>query len=123
MGGFADYEQYDGLALAELVGTRQVSAAELLEAAIARIDARNPELNAVVHTMYDQARAVLARGTPGGGPFAGVPFLLKDLLAMYAGVPTSAGNKLLRNIPAREDTEIVRYNAHQIARALRIPGP
>ncbi len=108
MDGIADYEQNDGLALAELVRTRKVSAAELLDAAIARIDARNPKLNAVVHTMYDQARAVLARGTPDGGPFAGVPFLLKDLLSMYAGVPTSAGNKLLRGIPAREDSEIVR---------------
>jgi amidase len=109
MGGFAEYEQYDGLALAQLVRSREVSAAELLEAAIARIEARNPGLNAVVLTMYDRARSTLARGTPdGAGPFGGVPFLLKDLLSMYAGVPTSAGNRLLRNIPAREDSEMVR---------------
>ena len=57
--------------------------------------------------MYDRARATIASGTPAG-PFGGVPFLLKDLLAMYAGVPTSSGNRLLRDIPARDDSEIVR---------------
>lgn len=107
MAGFAQYEQHDGLALAELVRRGELSAAELLEAAIARIEARNPALNAVVHRMYDEARATLAAGTPSG-PFGGVPFLLKDLLAMYAGVPTSAGNRVLRHVPAPEDTEIVR---------------
>jgi amidase len=107
MAGFAEYEQYDGLALAELVRTGKVSAAELLDAAIARIGARNPALNAVVTPMYDRARAALGSLSPAA-PFAGVPFLLKDLLAMYAGVPTSAGNKLLRRIPAREDSEMVR---------------
>jgi amidase len=108
MGDLAEYEQHDGLGLAELVQGGKVSAAELLEAAIARIEARNPALNAVVQTMYDHARATLANGTPKGGPFAGVPFLLKDLLSMVAGVPTSAGNRLLRNIPARQDSEMVR---------------
>ncbi|HET9455282.1 MAG TPA: amidase [Gemmatimonadaceae bacterium] len=107
MGGFAEYEQYDGLALAELVRKGEVSATDLLDAAIERIDSRNPRLNAVVTKMYDEARASLARRRPTG-PFAGVPFLIKDLLAMYAGVPTSAGNRVLRGIPAREDSEIVR---------------
>lgn len=107
MDGFAEYEDYDALGLAELVRTRKVSAANLLDAAISRIEARNPALNAVVTRMYDQARSTIASGSPDG-PFGGVPFLLKDLLAMYAGVPTSAGNRLLRDIPAAEDSEIVR---------------
>lgn len=109
MGGLGEYEQYDGLALAELVRKRRVSPAELLEAAMTRIDARNPALNAVVRTMYDEARASLAQVAANpGAPFVGVPFLLKDLLAMYAGVPTSAGNRVLRTIPAAADNEIVR---------------
>lgn len=107
MNDFAEYEDYDGLGLAELVRTRQVSACDLLEAAVSRIEARNPALNAVVHRMDDRARATVASGTPDG-PFGGVPFLLKDLLAMYAGVPTSAGNRLLREIAVPEDSEIVR---------------
>jgi amidase len=107
MSGFAEYERYDGLGLAELVRSRAVSAAELLDAAIARVEARNPALNAVVRTMYDEARASL-QAMPADAPFGGVPFLLKDLIAMYAGVPTSAGNRVLRDIPAREDSEIVR---------------
>ena len=107
MGGFAEYEQYDGLALAELVRKREVTARELLDEAIARVEAGNPALNAVVNRMYDLARSTLADGTPSG-PFGGVPFLIKDLLAMYAGVPTSAGNRLLRDIPAPDDSEMVR---------------
>lgn len=107
MVGFEEYERYDGLALAELVRRREVTAEELLDAAIARIDERNPALNAVTRRMYDEARRTLARGTPTG-PFGGVPFLLKDLLAMYAGVPTSAGNRVLAKIPVPEDSEIVR---------------
>ncbi len=59
---FAEYERYDGLGLAELVRGRQVKADELVEAALARIEARNPALNAVVHTMAERARAEAAGG-------------------------------------------------------------
>ena len=58
---FAEYERYDGLGLAELVRDRQVTAGELVEAALARIEARNPALNAVVHTMAEQAQAEAER--------------------------------------------------------------
>lgn len=107
MGGFAEYERYDGLALADLVRRREVTPAELLDAAIGRIEARNPGLNAVVRPMFDEARAAIRAGLPDG-PFTGVPFLIKDLLADYAGVPTSAGNRMLREIPVPADSEIVR---------------
>src|SRR3954471_1165548 len=107
MARFEEYERYDGLALAELVRRREITAEELLDAAITRIDERNGPLNAVTRRMYDEARTTLAAGTPAG-PFGGVPFLLKDLLAMYAGVPTSAGNRVLRNVAVPEDSEIVR---------------
>src|SRR5439155_20139573 len=63
--------------------------------------------NAVILTLYDLARAQ-ARGALPDGPFRGVPFLLKDLGAMLAGVPTANGNALLRDVPAAADTELVR---------------
>lgn len=53
MGGFAEYDQFDGLGLAELVRKGEVSPAELLEEAVARTERLNPKINAVVHKMYD----------------------------------------------------------------------
>src|SRR5437773_6631323 len=79
-----DYEHYDGLGLADLVKTRAVTAKELLTAAVARIEARNPAVNAVVNRMYDRAEATIAAGL-SAGPFAGVPYLLKDLGVYYTG--------------------------------------
>ncbi len=106
MTGFDDYERYDALGLAALVRAGEVQPAELLEAAIARIEARNPALNAVIVPMYEQARAALA--TLPDGPLRGVPMLLKDLLATVQGVPTGYGNRLLRHIGATHDSELVR---------------
>lgn len=103
---FAEFHRYDGLRLAELVRTRQISSIELLDEAIRRVEEHNPRINAVIHRMYDEARTI-ARGTLPSGPFAGVPFLLKDLSATYAGVPTSNGNRLLRTIPRLHDSEMV----------------
>jgi len=74
----AEYERYDGLGLAELVRKREVTAAEVLEETIARIEARNPAVNAVITKMYDEARKAIASGLPDG-PFTGVPYLLKDI--------------------------------------------
>jgi len=89
MQNFADY---DGLALAELVGKRDVTPGELLDAAIARIERHNPKLNAVVYKAYDEAKSV-ATGPLPDGPFKGVPFLIKDLGVRVKGWPrTSASN-------------------------------
>jgi amidase len=107
MAAFPDYHNYDGLGLADLVRRRQVSAVELVEEAIARIRAHNPRVNAVVREMFDEARAAAAAPLPPG-PFAGVPVLVKDLLADCAGVPTGAGNHLLQQMPALHDAEITR---------------
>ena len=73
-----DYSEYDGLGLAELVAKKQVTPAELVEAAIERIERHNPALNAVVYKGYDDARKWAAGDLPDG-PFKGVPFLIKDL--------------------------------------------
>jgi Asp-tRNA(Asn)/Glu-tRNA(Gln) amidotransferase A subunit family amidase len=101
-----DYERYDGLGLAALVQSGQVSPHELLESAIERVEARNPGVNAVVNRLYDQARAAIASSLPRG-PFLGVPYLLKDLGAQYAGAVTSAGSGYFRDAIADHDSEAV----------------
>ncbi len=96
----------DATAQAELVRTQQVKPLELVDAAIARIESLNPRLNAVVAPMYDEARR-RAQGELRG-PFAGVPFLLKDLLAEYAGTPLTEGSRFLAgHYTAAQDSELV----------------
>jgi amidase len=91
MGDFKEYDQYDGLGLAELVKKKEVSPAEICEEAITRIERVNPALNAVITPMFDLARETVQNNLPDG-PFAGVPFLLKDLLGDFAGVPQTMGS-------------------------------
>src|SRR5438045_9780670 len=87
---FKEYDRYDAVGLAELVRSRQVSADDLLEEAMARVERVNPQVNAVVTRLYDQARSAIRAGLPDG-PLRGVPFLLKDLHALYQGSVTSNG--------------------------------
>jgi len=109
MGGFKEYDQYDGLGLAELVKKKEISPAEICEEAITRIERVNPGLNAVVTPMYDLARETVQNNLPDG-PFSGVPFLLKDLLGDFAGVPQTMGSKACKNyIPARDSELVKRY--------------
>ncbi len=111
MSSFAEYPNYDGLGLAELVRSGQVTALELVEAALEQIEQLNPALNAVITRMDVQARQRAQAPLPAG-PFQGVPMLLKDIWATYAGVPTSAGNRVLRTIPSQHDSASVqRYHA------------
>jgi amidase len=104
--GFPEYSDFDGLGLAALVRERKISARELVEEALARIDRVNPRLNAVVRTLAEEARA--SADTASQGPFAGVPFLLKDSQAAYAGVPLTEGSKVLRDFVPGVDAELVR---------------
>ena len=107
MKGFSDYDQYDALGLADLVRRRKVTAAELLEAAIDRVEARNPAVNAVTMKLYDFARRAIAAGLPDG-PFTGVPYLMKDLTASIAGVPMTRGSRFFADTPpAGGDSEHV----------------
>ena len=111
MAAFSDYQSYDALGLAGLIAKREVKASEVLAAAIERLEAVNPELNAVVHKMYDEAERSIAAGLPEG-PLSGVPFLLKDLGALYAGQPTSFGSALYDGFVADHDSTLVeRYRA------------
>src|SRR5262245_23271099 len=100
-----DLERCDGLGLAELVRRKEVTAEEVLEATLARIDARNPAINAVVTRMDDQARALIATGLPTG-PFTGVPYVLKDLGVLYTGAVTSSGSRLFADNLADHDSEL-----------------
>src|SRR5207248_1166789 len=86
----SDLSVLDATAQAELVRAGEASAKELVEAAIARIEAVNPQLDAVIRTRFDAARAEAAGDLPDG-PFKGVPFLLKDLGAVTAGETTAFG--------------------------------
>lgn len=106
MGSFPEYDQYDALGLTELVRQKQVTPAELCEAAVERIESLNPRLNAVVTPMFEQGRTAAAGPLPDG-PFCGVPLLIKDLHYAYAGVPMSAGCKALRNFIPDRDNELV----------------
>lgn len=106
MAGFKEYDQYDGIGLAGLVRTGQVNAAELCEEAISRIGRLNPKLNAVITPMFEQGLAA-ARGSLQSGVFAGVPFLLKDILHAWAGVPLSSGSRALKDFVPTEDSLIV----------------
>ncbi len=92
---FNEYRGHDGLGLAQLLAQKQITAAELLELAISRAEAVNPTLNAIIIPMYELARERAAG--PLAGPFAGVPFLTKDLYQEYAGVPTTYGCKAWKN--------------------------
>ncbi len=87
----------DGTAQADLVRRGEVSPAELVEAAVSRIEHLNPQLDAVIRPRFDQARKEAAGDLPDG-PFRGVPILLKDLGCMVAGEPTAFGIGPLRDM-------------------------
>lgn len=107
----AELSWLDATAQAELVRSLKVTPIELVEAAIQRIEALNPQLNAVVTPMFELAREAARQPLPAG-PFTGVPFLLKDLQAAYEGIPMSAGSRWLRNFKPNGDSELVKRLKH-----------
>jgi len=106
MSGFAEYDSYDALGLAELVRQGKVTSTELLEEAISRTEKMNGQINAVVHKHYDEAKAAIEAGLPEG-PFTGVPFLLKDLHLLLDGTKTTFGSELFRDYVADHDSTLV----------------
>jgi amidase len=106
-----DFAILDATAQAELVRSGQVSPLELVDAAINRVEKLDPELNAVIHTRFDQARAAAAGPLPDG-PFKGVPTLFKDLGCQIAGEPYHEGMKFLKDAdfrPAHTDNLAKQY--------------
>ena len=106
MAKMEEFGSLDALGLAELVRKKHVKPIDLVDAAIERIERLNPTLNAVVTPMYEQARA-LALGKIPDGPFTGVPFLLKDLGAPYAGVRMTMASGAMRDFVPDHDSELV----------------
>ena len=109
----SDYLSHDAIGLAELVRKGEVSARELLDTAISRAEAVNPAINALVLKDYDAAReraTILSANNANGaaeGPFAGVPYLIKDLGAPVAGLRMTMGSRHYRYYVPKEDAPIV----------------
>jgi amidase len=97
------YDELDALELAATIRRGDVTAVEAVDAAIARIEALDPAINAVVAERFDEARAEAAN-VSGEGPFAGVPYLVKALGAQVTGLPTSRGSRLWADAVATEDS-------------------
>jgi amidase len=109
-----DYANYDALGLAQLVKNKEVSATELLDTAIAQAEQENPAINAIITKLYDFGHQQIKQGLPEG-PFTGVPFLLKDLLASLEGTPLSNGSAAYKGSISPSDSELVkRYKSSGI---------
>ncbi|MCZ6592818.1 MAG: amidase [Alphaproteobacteria bacterium] len=104
---FEQYEDFDAIGLAELVRRKEVAAEEVLEAAITRAEAHNPALNAIVMELYDFGRQAITDGLPDG-PLRGAPYLIKDLGAAMAGIPTTGGSRFMADVVPAEDSETVK---------------
>lgn len=102
-----EYRQYDALGLAALVRRGEVSAQTLVEVAAARLEAVNPRLNAVIHRRIEQALEE-ARRVPREAPFAGVPFLVKDLGMEVEGMPMCVGSRAYARFRSVRDSEVVK---------------
>ncbi len=96
----------DATAQAELVRKKEVKPVELVDMAIGRIEKLNPAINAVITPMYEYARDAAAGELPDG-PFAGVPFLLKDIFAFFAGHRVAHGSRLMQHMVPDHDSELV----------------
>lgn len=96
----------DATAQAELVQKKEITPLELVDSAIDRIERLNPKLNAVITEMYELARDAAKKQIPNG-PFCGVPFLLKDLVAEYKGVRFTEGSVFLKDYISDHDSELV----------------
>lgn len=103
----ADYLAADATALAAAIRAGHVSAAEAVQAAVDRIDALNPRINAVVETLYDGIDAQLAALDPAA-PFAGVPYLVKDLHTLVQGSHLTQGSAFLAGHRSGHDSDLVR---------------
>jgi Asp-tRNA(Asn)/Glu-tRNA(Gln) amidotransferase A subunit family amidase len=106
MSGFSEYDQYDAIGLAGLVRRKEVNPSELLHEAATRCGRVNPVLNAVIYRM-DAEAANAAAQADSAQPFAGVPFLAKDLGPPLAGAPLTSGSRLFANYVPEEDGELI----------------
>ena len=106
MASICEYADFDGLGLAELVRRREITPRELFQSAMEALERINPNINAIAFTMEGEAEAALCAGPPAGA-FMGVPFLAKDLVISYAGIPTNSGSRLTLDFTRPFDSELV----------------
>jgi amidase len=116
MGTTADDTRWlDATDHAELISTREATSTELVDASIERIERLDGVLNAVTMRWFERARHQAAafdelplESAQRTAPFAGVPFLLKDLGCNVAGLPVTSGNRAARATPplARNDSNL-----------------
>lgn len=99
-------EMTDATGTAAAIRAGEVSAREVVEAAISRIEKLNPEINAVVHDRFEEALAEVDRGLPDG-PLRGVPMVIKDLGTEVAGLPATGASRLFADVVAENDSELV----------------
>jgi amidase len=105
----ADYLACDATALAQHVARGEAAAGELLDLALAQHRRVHGDVNAIVRLMETEARAQISSGAIAG-PFGGVPFLIKDGVQDYAGIPTSYGSRSMAGVvPARHAHVVERY--------------
>lgn len=91
-----EYENLDGLALAELLERGEVTSAELMDCAITLAEQRDPVLNVITYPRYEESRQIAAEWTQRG-PFQGIPFLLKDSGFAHKRFPSSIGSNLFND--------------------------
>ena len=103
----AEYAAHDALGLAELVRSRQVSPPELRETALRAVDALNRNLEAIIETWPDGAPGT-GTSTAHDGPFAGVPFLVKDVGPHFEGIKCEFCSRLCEGMVAPADSNYAR---------------
>jgi len=111
----AELIESDAIGLGRMVRDGEIKSSELVEMTIERIEQVNPKLNAVIYKMYDEARTLaeqwdkeISSGKKIDAVFSGVPFLLKDLIAEYGGVPLHEGSSAVKGYISKVDTELVK---------------
>ena len=115
--GFDEYRRFDALALAQAIQRGDLSSHEVLTAALDRLHAVNPQVNAVTH--LSEAAIEAARHATPAGPLGGVPYFIKDLHAPVQGMPLTHGSRLFADQRLDFDSETVRRLRHA---GLRILG-
>jgi amidase len=104
---FDEYRQYDALGLAALVKKKEVHPRELLALALARADQTDQKIGAMVRRLDDMARLRCEQPFDNNAPFAGVPFVVKDLFQDIQGIPTMGGCAALSNSPSFATSDVV----------------
>ncbi len=104
---FPEYGDYDGLGLAELVRNKEITASEIMEEAIRRTEALNPELNFLIFDAFDEGRRMAADPAQPDGPFTGVPWLIKELATAWKGQPMTNACPYMKDLVAPFDSHTV----------------